>query len=137
MPINQPAMAFQFIVHVEGTPPDFKLQTVAFAMNFAKKELLLVVEQSINAPTREHIVIQEMIDNPKRLITLEIMDPAMTVVDTIKFTDCVVLNHQVDFSYASVATVLHDVVLSYDKADLGNGTASSAYSSAMSVIGRP
>src|SRR5271170_5680520 len=104
--IQRPAMQHQFIVRVEGTPVEFTQQSVAFAMNMVQKELMLMVEQSLTSPTREHVVIQDWIDNPKRVITLDIMDANGNVNDTIKFRDCVIHDHAVDFNYANSALVV-------------------------------
>lgn len=136
--ILQPALQHRFIVRVEGTPQDFTAQSTAFAMNFAQKELLLLVEQSIGAiPRREHVVIQDWIDNPKRIVTLDIMDGNNNVVDTIKFQDCIIDQHVVEFNYGLSGIVVHTLSLTYDKIDLGAGKAQTAYASAMSVIGKP
>lgn len=136
--IQMPAMQHKFIVRVEGTPQQFSEQTIAFAMNMAKNEMLMIVEQSLTATTREHIVIQDIIDNPDRLITLEIVNPNTGQVnDTIKFIDCMIEDHSVDFNYANVGAVVHILIWSYSQIDLGAGQAASAYASAMSIIGRP
>lgn len=136
--IHHPAMQHQFVVRVEGTPQQFTEQSIAFAMNMAKNEILMIVEQSLTATIREHAVIQDIIDNPDRLITLEIMNPNTGAVnDTIKFQDCVIEDHAVDFNYANVGAVVHILVWSYAQIDLGAGNAASAYASAMSIVGKP
>lgn len=136
--IQHPAMQHQFIVRVEGTSQQFTDQTIAFAMNMAKNELLMIVEQSLTATTREHVVIQDIIDNPDRLITLEIMNPNTGLVnDTIQFQDCVIEDHAVDFNYANVGAVAHILIWSYAQIDLGAGKAAAAYASAMSIVGKP
>ena len=137
MPIQQPAMQHHFIVRVEGTPQEFTEQSAAFAANFVRKELIMIVEQSVTATTKEHVVIQDWIDHPKRLITLEITDPSGAIVDTIKFRDCTIADHAVEFNYANVATVVHVLSMNYDKIELGNNKPQSAFASAMSVIGKP
>lgn len=133
----QPALQHRFIVQVEGTPIEFSHQACAFGINLAHKELMLMVEQSLTVPTREHVVIQDIIDNPKRLITLEIIDGNSNIIDTIKFRECVIQDHAVDFNYASTKAVVHMMVLSYQQVDLGAGKAASAYASAMSIVGKP
>jgi hypothetical protein len=136
--IQMPALQHNFIVRIEGTPQDFSNQSVAFAMNFAKKELLMIVEQSLTANTREHVVIQDMIDNPDRTITFDIMNPSTGAPnDTIKFHDCVIEDHAVDFNYAASGAVVHILVWSYDQIELANNKAQTAFASAMSVIGKP
>jgi hypothetical protein len=135
--ILQPAMQHRFIVRVESTPQEFTAQSISFAMNFAQKELLMMVEQSLGATTREHVVIQDWIDNPKRLVTLDIMDGNNNAIDTIRFRDCIIEQHVVEFNYALSGAVVHILSLSYDKIDLGAGKAASAFASAMSIIGRP
>lgn len=133
-----PAMQHRFVARVEGTPTEFKDHTCAIAMNFVKKELMMLVEQSLTASTREHIVIQDWIDNPKRIITLEIEDGNGQVVDTIKFRDCVVEDHAIDFNYGNPATsAVHILAISYQKIDLGAGKAQAAFASAMSIVGKP
>ena len=135
--IQTPAMQHKFIVRVEGTPQEFTQQSTAFAMNMVQKELMLMVEQSLTSPTREHIVIQDIINNPKRVITLEIMDGKGNVNDTIKFRDCVIHDHAVDFNYANSALVVHIMLLSYSQIDLGAGKAHAAFANAMSIVGKP
>ncbi len=135
--IHNPATQHRFVVRVEGTPQQFSMQTCAFAMNFAKQELCMLVEQSLTGQTKEHEVIQDMIDNPGRQITLEILDHAGSVSDTIKFIDCKIEDHSIDFNYASQSSAVHVLIMSYQKIDLGAGKAQAAYASAMSIIGKP
>ena len=131
------AMQHNFIARVEGTPKEFTEHSVAFAMNLAKKELMMLVEQSVTSPIREHVVIQDWIDNPKRVVTLEILDSQANTVDEIKFLDCVILDHAADFNYGNFAGVVHVLGISYDKIDLGSGKAHQAFASAMSIVGKP
>lgn len=136
--IQMPALQHNFIVRVEGTPQDFTNQTVAFAMNLAKKELLMIVEQSLTANTREHVVIQDIIDNPDRVITFDIMNPSTGAPnDTIKFHDCAILDHAVDFNYASSGSVVHILVWEYDQVEMATNKAQTAFANAMSVVGKP
>ncbi len=132
-----PALQNRFLVTVEATSAEFQSSIVAFGMDFVKKNLLLMVEQTLTAQVREHIVIQDMIDNPKRRITLELLDDQLAIVDTIKFNSCIVIDHQVLLNYASTNSILHDVILSYDSMILGNGSGQNAYNAAMSIIGKP
>lgn len=136
MPALQSA-PHKFIVRIEGTPQEFTEQTVALAMNFVKKELILVIEQSLTAQIREHIIIQDLIDHPKRLVTLDITDYVGNVIDTIKFHNCEVADHNLEFNYSSVGLVVHIIAMKYDKIDFGNNKAAAAFASAMSVVGKP
>lgn len=135
--LGRPAMQHRFIIRVESTPKEFSEQMVACAINMVAKEFALLVEQSVTSPTREHVVIQDWINNPKRLVTLEVCDTSGVVMDTIKFIDSEIIDHNVDFNYANVGAVVHVIGAKYDKIDLGSGKAQSAYNSAMSVVGRP
>lgn len=134
---SQPATQDRFVVRVEGAPTEFSNQTCAFAMNFVHQELLLLVEQSLNSPTREHVVIQNWIDSPNRVVTFEIVDSNNQIIDTLKFIDTIITDHTVDFNYANQHTAVHILSLSYAKMDLGAGKAQAAYASAMSIIGKP
>lgn len=134
---GMPALQHRWIARVEGTPKEFTEQTIACAINLVAKELALLVEQSVTSPTREHVVIQDWIDHPKRVVTLEVHNNNGSVVDTIKFNDCVLVDHVVDFNYGNVGAVVHVLGIKYDNVDLGLGKAQSAYASAMSVVGKP
>lgn len=136
---GMPALQHRFIVRVESTPQTFTERSIAFAMNFAKKECVLAVEQSVTSTTREHAVIQDWIDNPKRQVTLELMDHNQNVVDIIKFKETSVEDHAVDFNHGMSGAVVHVLILSYQQIDLGSGgnAAASAFANAMSIIGKP
>lgn len=137
MPLATPAMQHQFVVRVEATPPEFSDQSTAFGMNFAKQELMLMVQQSLTTLTREHVIIQDWIDNPNRVVTLEILDSNGAINDTIKFHDVSIEDHQVDLNHASSGAMAHIMILSYSAIDLGGGNAAKAFASAMSIIGKP
>lgn len=133
-----PALQHRFVVSIEATSKEFHQQIIAFGMDFVKKNLLFMVEQSIDAQVKEFVVIQDLIDNPNRQITLELLDDQSNIVDTMKFHGCIVVDHQVLFNYATNnAPVIHDVILSYDRMTLGNGAGQHAYNAAMSVVGKP
>lgn len=134
--IPMPALQNRFFVRVEATPQTFMMQTIAFAFNFSKKELLLLVEQSASNPTREHDIILDMIANPGRIVTFESLDMNGKILDTIKFEGTKVIDHHIEFNYALAGAAHHELMMSYDKVDTGNGTSQSAYSSAMSIVGK-
>lgn len=136
--IPSPALQHRFTIRVEATPKSFNDQCIALAMNMVAKELVMIVEQSLTNTDREHVVIQNLIDSPGRQVTLEITNGNGAVIDTMKFRDCTVINHTVEFNYASSGVVAHVVNLSYTKVDLvGGGKAHAAFNNAMSIVGRP
>ncbi len=136
--ILYPALQNRFIVRIENTSDEFQQQFVGFAMNLVKKQILVIVEQSLTAQVKEHIVIQDIINDPKkRLVTLEIIDNQTNVVDTIKFHSCAVTDHQIVFDYTSNNPAWHEVEFSYDSLTFGNGSGQTAYNAAMSIIGKP
>lgn len=137
MPLATPVMQNQFVVRVEGTPPEFSDQSIAFGMNFAKQELMLIVQQSLTASIREHVIIQDWIDSPNRIVTVEILDSNGGINDTIKFLDVSIEDHQVDLNHASSGAIAHIMILSYSAVDLGAGNVAKAYANAMSIIGKP
>lgn len=136
--ITQPARQRDFRVHVEATPKTFDNQVIALALNMVSKEIVVFVEQSLTNQDREHVIIQNLIDSPGRVVTLDTIDVNGIIIDTIKFRDCSVIGHTVEYNYANSGAVVHIVNLSYTKIDLTSNTKShAAFNSAMSIVGRP
>lgn len=134
--IAQPVLQRRFGVTVQGTPISFSGQVIATGINLFKKQLLLIVEQSVS--NMEHVTIQNLIDNPGYDIQIELYDDHMNVLETLMFKNCKVTNHQATLDYTSNQPMWHDVEFEYDTFQASSGAANAvktAYNSAMSIIG--
>ncbi len=134
--IPLPLVQNKFFVHVSNTPQSFSMAVVAVAINLVVKELMIAAEQSTS--NQEHIIVQQLIDNPGFDVEVQLLDGNANVLDALQYIDCKVVDHLMILDYASSNPTNHDIKISFNKfKTLGGSNASqSAYQSAMSVVGK-
>lgn len=135
--IPMPLIQNRFMVEVTTTPATFTGAMVAAALNLVKKEVTLMVEQSVT--NQEHITVQHLIDNPGFDIKVDLLDTQSNIVDTLLYSDCTVIDHLSILDYAGSGPMMHEIKFEFKTFTAsagGTNLIKNAYKSAMSVVGK-
>lgn len=115
--ILMPAMQYQWMVRVEGTPDLIAMQAVACFVRYLPQEVILDIEQD-RYSAEIHNIIQELINGSKRKIIVSMLDGNCNALVELIFNGCRVDNHYMELDYAVSGPVKHCVAFGYDSLDI-------------------